>query len=78
MLKKQREFIISKNMSLMEEVPFMMSCGPETTLKESESSKILRRYTAESGRLYKLLELHKIKYDSVDTKQSKMEGMLDG
>ena len=81
-LEMNRKFLSENNKSLMQEFPVPYTSGadgqPLTVLKESESSKTYRKYLEKSDRLYKRLELDKVKYECNDTGKTKMEGMLDG
>ena len=81
-LQRQRKFLAEDNKSLMQEFPVPYTSGadgkPELVLKESESSKTYRKYLEKSHRLYKTLELDKVKYECNDIGKTNMEGMLDG
>jgi hypothetical protein len=81
-LSKQRKFLAESNSSLMQESHIPYTSGsdgnPLTALKESEHSKIYRKYLEKSERLYKRLELDKVKYECTDSGKTRMEGMLDG
>jgi hypothetical protein len=80
-LQKQRAFLADSNTSLMQEFPVPYTSGadgkPELVLKESEHSKTYRKYLEKSDKLYKRLELDKIKYECNDASKTKMEGLLD-